>query len=169
MEYEILYSKRKTVCITVKDNKVIVKSPIGTAKRRLDELVIKHKGWIEKQLSRQNDQILKDSILNDEQIKALRKKAKLTLTDKTTRFAKNMGLSFGRITITSAKTRFGSCSSKGNIAYSWRLMLYPEEAQDYVVVHELAHLIEMNHSAKFWRIVERYLPDYKSRKIMLKS
>ena len=80
-----------------------------------------------------------------------------------------MNLQYGRITITSAKTRFGSCSSKGNISYSYRLMLYPEEAREYVVVHELAHLLEMNHSKRFYAVVEKYLPDYKLRRRLLKN
>ena len=80
-----------------------------------------------------------------------------------------MGIKYGRITIASAKTRFGSCSSKGNISYSYRLMMYPEEAIDYVVVHELAHRIEMNHSPRFYAIVERILPDYKKRRKLLKE
>ena len=79
-----------------------------------------------------------------------------------------MGLKYGRITITSAKTRFGSCSSKGRISYSYRLMLYPEAARDYVVVHELAHLVEMNHSKRFYDVIEKFMPDYKERKRMLK-
>jgi predicted metal-dependent hydrolase len=80
-----------------------------------------------------------------------------------------MGIKYGRITITSARTRFGSCSSEGNISYSYRLMLYPEEAIDYVVVHELAHRREMNHSPRFYAIVERILPDYKERRKLLKQ
>ena len=80
-----------------------------------------------------------------------------------------MNLSYGRITITSAKTRFGSCSSQGNISFSYRLMLYPIEAREYVVVHELAHLLEMNHSKRFYAIVERYMPDYKERRKKLKN
>jgi len=80
-----------------------------------------------------------------------------------------MNLKYGRITITSAKTRFGSCSSKGNISYSYKLMLYPEAAREYVVVHELAHLVEMNHSKRFYSLVERYLPDYKERRKLLKN
>ena len=79
-----------------------------------------------------------------------------------------MGLKYGRITITSAKGRFGSCSSEGNISFSCRLMTYPEAARDYVVVHELAHLVEMNHSKRFYSIIEKYMPDYKIRKRMLK-
>ena len=98
----------------------------------------------------------------------LRKCAKEILPLKTAYFANLMGLKYGRITITGAKTRFGSCSSKGNISYSFRLMTYPDEALDYVVVHELAHLVEMNHSPRFYNIVEQVLPDYKERKKLLK-
>ena len=80
-----------------------------------------------------------------------------------------MGLKYSRITITGAKTRFGSCSSKGNISFSYRLMLYPEAAREYVVIHELAHLLEMNHSKRFYAIIEKYIPDYKERKKLLKN
>ena len=80
-----------------------------------------------------------------------------------------MGLKYGRIAITSAKTRFGSCSSKGNLSFSYLLMLYPDSAIDYVVVHELAHLKEMNHSPRFYKIIEEVLPDYKERKKLLKK
>ena len=107
-----------------------------------------------------------DKIRAQRKIKAL--EAKIALTAKTAYYAKIMGLSYGRITITSAKTRFGSCSSKGNISFSYLLMLYPDEAIDYVVVHELAHLVEMNHSSAFYKIVENILPDYKNRQKLLK-
>ena len=79
-----------------------------------------------------------------------------------------MGVKYGRITITSAKKRFGSCSSQGNISFSYRLMLYPEAAREYVVVHELAHLKVMNHSKDFYDVVASVLPDYKNRRRLLK-
>ena len=107
--------------------------------------------------------------LTEEQIKELRRRARSVLTAKTEALAAVMGVHYNKITITSAKTRFGSCNSKGNISYSYRLMLYPEAAQDYVVVHELAHLVEMNHSPRFYAIVARYLPDYKQRAALLKK
>ena len=72
------------------------------------------------------------------------------------------------VSITSAQKRFGSCSNKGRLCFSFNLMQYPDEAVDYVVVHELAHLKELNHSKKFWAIVECYMPDYKSRRAMLR-
>jgi len=71
--------------------------------------------------------------------------------------------------ITSARTRFGSCSSKNSICFSWRLMYYPEPAIDYVVVHELAHIAHKNHGPQFWALVERYLPDYRARRAMLRE
>ncbi len=74
-----------------------------------------------------------------------------------------------QVRITSAKTRWGSCSAKGGLNFSWRLLCAPPEAMDYVVVHELAHLIEFNHSSRFWAIVEGILPDYKARRQSLKE
>ena len=103
------------------------------------------------------------------EIKALKKSARSYLKAKTEYYANIMGLKYGRITITSAKKRFGSCSSAGNISYSYRLMMYPEAAREYVVVHELAHLLEMNHSKKFWAEVEKVLPDYEMSYSWLKK
>ena len=99
----------------------------------------------------------------------LRKQAKKVLKEKIEHYSKIMNLKHGRVTITCAKTRFGSCSSKGNISFSFRLMKYPEAAIDYVVVHELAHLVELNHSQRFWNIVASVFPDYKDRKKLLKT
>ncbi len=168
MDYEIKYSKRRTLAISVKDGKVIVRSPIGLSKDRIEKAVASHLSWIEKKQKEQIEKAEKVPVLSDEEIKALRKKARQVLNSKTEYYSKIMNLKYGRITITGAKTRFGSCSSKGNISYSYRLMLYPEEAIDYVVVHELAHLKEMNHSARFYSVIEGVLPDYKKRKKLLK-
>ena len=75
-----------------------------------------------------------------------------------------MGVSYGTITIREQKTRWGSCSAKGNLNFNWKTVLMPEEIQDYLTVHELAHRIEMNHSPAFWAVVERVLPDYRERR-----
>ena len=79
-----------------------------------------------------------------------------------------MGLKYGRVKITSAQKRYGSCNSEGNICYSYRLMMYPPEVRDYGVVHELAHLKEMNHSKRFYDVVASVMPDYKRRRRYLK-
>ena len=99
----------------------------------------------------------------------MRAKAKADLPERTARWAARMGVEYTRVTITSATKRFGSCNSRGGIAYSYRLMQFPEAVIDYVVVHELAHRREMNHSPRFYEVIARYLPDYKERIKLLKS
>ena len=169
MEINVVYSKRRTISISIEKCVVIVKAPIGTKKKTIKEMLDKHSHWIEKHLLKQKKKQDLMSSLTDEDIKRLKKEAKIYLKEKTDYFSKIMGLQYGRITITSAEKRFGSCSSKGNISYSYRLMLYPEQAREYVVVHELAHLKEMNHSKRFYSIIETVLPDYRERRRILKS
>ena len=168
MEYDIVYSKRRTVSLVIKAGRLVVRAPIGTSARKINDLVENHKPWIEKGIIKTQARAKAEEITKDEE-KLLRKSARAILPIKTQYYAEKMGLKYGRITITGAKTRFGSCSSKGNISYSFRLMQYPEEAIDYVVVHELAHLLEMNHSVRFWSIVESVFPDYKKRRRLLKQ
>ena len=95
--------------------------------------------------------------------------AKRDLSEKVLSFGKQMGVNPSGIKINGAKTRWGSCSAKKALNFSWRLMMAEDDVIDYVVVHELAHIKEMNHSAKFWAIVEGILPDYKERKKKLKE
>ena len=168
MEYKIIYSKRKTLSICVKEGEIIVRAPFGASEKRISDFVNSEKEWILKALKKQKERNEKYVGLSEKEISDLKKSAKKYFKDKTAYFASIMNLKYSRITITSAKTRFGSCSSRGNISYSWRLMLYPEEAREYVVVHELAHLVEMNHSSRFYKIIESVFPDYKERKRMLK-
>ena len=167
MDYEIIYSKRKTISLVIKEGKLIVRAPLGTKQSKIRELVEGHKSWIEKGIAKTIAKAEAQNISKEEE-KLLRKSARAILPLKTQYYASKMGLKYGRITITGAKTRFGSCSSEGNISYSFRLMKYPDEAIDYVVVHELAHLVEMNHSDRFWSIVASVFPDYKARRKMLK-
>ena len=168
MEYKVIYSRRKTIAISIVDCGVVIKAPIGTSDKILRDVVAKHSQWISKSIEKQAKKQAMYKELSEGDIKLLKKAAKKYFTEKTEYYAKIMGIDYGRITITSAKTRFGSCSSLGNIAYSYRLMLYPEPAREYVVVHELAHRREMNHSANFYAIIESVLPDYKARKSLLK-
>ena len=83
--------------------------------------------------------------------------------------AQAMGLTYGRVTIRDQRTRWGSCSSAGNLNFNWRLILAPPAVRDYVVVHELAHRSELNHSARFWRLVARYCPDYDTHRAWLRA
>ncbi|MBO7197104.1 MAG: M48 family metallopeptidase [Clostridia bacterium] len=169
MDYKIVFSGRKTISLCVKDGKLVVKAPYGTDKKRISDLVISHADWIKKHVDKQVEKNKRFASLTDKDIDMLRQSAKKLLPLKVEYYADIMGLKYGRITITGAKTRFGSCSSKGNLAFSYRLMLYPEAAIDYVVVHELAHIRELNHSPAFYKIVASVLPDYKERVKMLKK
>lgn len=169
MDFDVIYSDRKTVGLSVKNSRLIVRAPRKFPKRKIEKIVIEHKAWIDKHIEIQRHREARLTDLTDAQIKELRKAARLYLTAKTEYFAALMKLKYNRITITSAKTRFGSCSQSGNISYSYLLMLYPEAAREYVVVHELAHLVQMNHSERFYAIVESVLPDYKARKALLKA
>ncbi len=169
MDYKVEYSKRKTLSLCIKHESLVVKAPIGTSQRRIDEIVYSHIDWVEKHIANQKKRNAKYPPLTDEEIKDLRRLAKRVLPTKVEFYSKKMGLKYGRITVTGAKTRFGSCSSKGNLSFSYRLMRYPEAAIDYVVVHELAHTKEMNHSPAFYKIIESVLPDYKERARLLKE
>ncbi len=169
MMYEIKYSDRKTLALSIVDGKLIVRAPRRTPKAKIEKALKEHSAWIEKHLIKAERRAENHPEPTAEEEKKLRKLAREILPGKTAYYAEIMGLKYGRITITGAKTRFGSCSSKGNISYSYRLMTYPEKAIDYVVVHELAHLKEMNHSPRFYAIIEKVLPDYKERKKLLKE
>ena len=95
--------------------------------------------------------------------------AKLHFKNRVAHFTPIMGLSPTGVKVNSAKTRWGSCSSKKTLNFSWRLIMASEYIIDYVIVHELAHIYEMNHSAKYWAVVERFMPDYKQRMAELKD
>lgn len=98
-----------------------------------------------------------------------REHARDVLTDKLDHYSRIMGVRPEAIHITSAKTRWGSCTSNRTINFSYRLIFAPDELIDYVVIHELAHLYEMNHSREFWAVVGKFLPDYKIRRKKLKE
>ncbi|KKT26257.1 MAG: hypothetical protein UW11_C0018G0033 [Parcubacteria group bacterium GW2011_GWA2_43_9b] len=96
-----------------------------------------------------------------------KQEAKGTITRRANFYSRLTGWKFKSISITSAKTRWGSCGTKGSINFAWKLIMAPLRVIDYVVVHELAHLVARNHSAKFWDEVRNILPDYKIRRTWL--
>ena len=168
MNYEIIRSKRRTVSLQVKlDGRIVVRAPLHTSEKAINDFVIKHVDWIKKK--QDLVKAVQDTEDFDEnEVKALKARLKEIIAPILEHYSEKMGVSYDKFSINSAKSRFGSCSSKKTLNFSYRLMLYPYEAIEYVCVHELAHLREMNHSKKFWAIVEAYLPDYKARKKLLK-
>ena len=169
MKFKIIYSNRKTIAIKIESGEVIVKSPRGKSVAELQKIVEKHSEWIEKAKKRELAKRNRYSDLTDEKIKLLKKEARVYFSNLCRYYSKIMNLSYSKLRISSAKTRFGSCSSNKTISFSYLLMLYPENAREYVVVHELAHLCEMNHTRKFYDIIEKYMPDYKERRKLLKN
>lgn len=171
MDYKIIRSRRRTVSVEVKNNlDVIVRVPMRMKDADIRQIVLGRSVWIEKHLrlaqQRKDEQ---GPIITKNEIIGLANAAKTDIPKRVAFFAENMGVSFGNITIRSQKTRWGSCSSKGNLSFNCLLMLCPVDVRDYVVVHELCHRIELNHSARFWSNVERVLPDYKTRRKWLKT
>ena len=161
--YTLEYWNKKKIQLSIKDGELKVLAPRGTKQEIIDSVISKHKRWINNHLeyARKKDEI--EGGLTAAQISDLKRCAREYIVPRVEYYSNIMGLKYGRITITSAKTRFGSCSSKGNLSFSYRLMLYPTELVDYVIVHELAHTSEMNHSDRFYKIIERVLPDYRER------
>lgn len=168
MDYKLIRSKRETLELRINDELLPeVRAPYGVSQSEIEGFLEKHKRWIEKHLPAKEKQIKLEEISKEEEA-ALVKKAKEYLPERTAYYAKIMELRPTGIKITSAKKRFGSCSAKNAICYSWRLMQYPPEAADYVVVHELAHIVHKNHGKRFYGLIEKYLPDYKERIKLLK-
>ena len=170
MDYILLYSKRKTLSLQVThDGEILVRAPEGTGKDYIEEFVRDHKAWIEKAMARVADKKYSLKEASPEEEKALRRLARELLPPKVSYYASLIGVAPGRITVTGARTRFGSCSGKNNLSFSFYLMRFPDKAIDYVVVHELCHILQHNHSAEFYKEVEKILPDYKERERLLRS
>ena len=170
MDYEIIYSKRKTLGLEVKPNlKIIVHAPYRLDKKYIDDFVQSKSDWINRTLEKLSSRTVNPYRFSDVEINEMKKKTLSVVIPKVEYYSSLMNVKPKRISASSAKRRFASCSSKGTLSFSFRLCLYPEEAIDYVVVHELAHMKEMNHSKKFWAVVEKYMPDYKTRRKLLKE
>ena len=170
MDYKIIYSARRTLAIQVtKACEVVVRAPKGISKDKIEAFVARSKAWIDTHVARQVAFNEAHPIESDAELEALRAKALAVLPKRVEYFSKIMGVTPTKVSINKATTRYGSCSSSGRINFSCRVMRFSDEAIDYVVVHELAHLKHLNHSAKFWAFVGKFIPDYKERKRLLKA
>jgi hypothetical protein len=149
------------------DLDIVVRAPILCPRSVIDDFVQSHNRWIDKHIKIRNSE-QPCVALSDDEIKMLKKKAMEILPVKTAYYSELMKLHPKYVKITSAQHRFGSCNMKNGICYSYKLMLYPEDAIDYVVVHELAHIKYREHSHRFYSLISQYMPDYKARDKMLK-
>ena len=166
--YQIIKSDRKTIAIQIKpDGQVVVRCPKRMRIEEARRFVESKADWIEKHWAKRALQDV--AKYTAKEIEQLREQARKLVTERVKFYAPIIGVSYGQIAIRTQHTRWGSCSSKGNLNFNCLLALVPSEVLDYVVVHELCHRKELNHSARFWNEVERILPDYKTRRSWLKE
>ena len=168
----LVRSSRKTLAVQIRaDGTVIARAPLRMPKDRILCFLSEKASWIRMQQGRmQERENMRQQArihLDAAQEKELRERAKSVLAQRTAYFARQVGVTYGRITVRDQKTRWGSCSQTGNLNFNFRLILAPSEVLDYVVVHELCHRRQMNHSTQFWQEVAQVLPDYRKRKAWL--
>ncbi len=163
-------AKRRTISICIRqDLQLEVRAPKRASQREIDAAVEAHAGWIESHLQEQKARNEEAIVLTPELEQELIQKAWEILPQRIRYFSEIMQLTPAGIGITKARTRFGSCSAKNRINFSFRLMACPPEAVDYVVVHELAHIRHKNHGKDFYRLIGQVLPDYRDRIALLKD
>lgn len=169
ISYQVIRSSRRTISVQISaDGTVIVRCPRRMSGEAVRAFVESKTDWIRKHLDKQSAQPKLPALMEDE-LRTLAREAARVLPERTAYFAPLVGVTYGRITIRAQRTRWGSCSGQGNLNFNCLLMLVPPEVADYVVVHELCHRKEMNHSAAFWAEVGRVLPDYRERRKWLKE
>ena len=170
MDYTLIRSSRRTMALEItRDGRLLVRAPQRAPQAVIDRFVASHADWIAAHLEKQRQRAQAHPPLTEDEIAALRQKARDILPGRVAHYAERMGVTPTGVKITGAKTRFGSCSAKNSLCFSLYLMAYPDTAVDYVVVHELAHIRHKNHSPAFYAEVARVMPDYRERRKLLKG
>ncbi len=163
MQYQIIRSNRRTVALQVKQEGIFVRAPLRMSEREIRKFVLAHEDWIKSQVAKLEAEREKGAMqdkLSQEDIRALAKRAKQIIPARVQHYAPLVGVTYGRISIRSQRSRWGSCSSKGNLNFNCLLLLAPPQVLDAVVVHELCHRKQMNHSKAFYAEVYRVFPEY---------
>lgn len=163
METTIIRSKRKTLSMELKDGAVIVRAPKWVSRREIDDFVESHQGWLRKAMAREEQrraQLAQVVRLTPDKMEKLVDLARVYLPRRVAYFAPLVGVDYGKITIRRQRSRWGSCSAKGNLSFNCLLMLAPPAVIDSVVVHELCHRKVMDHSQRFYDHLLRVMPDY---------
>ena len=156
----------------VKSGELLIRAPLKCPDDEIRRFINEHSQWITRQIGRQEEALKKadeEGALTAEEIRALADKALAYIPQRVRYYAPKVGVDYGRITIRNQRSKWGSCSSKGNLNFNCLLMLTPPEVIDSVVVHELCHRLEMNHSPRFWAFVARTMPDYASARQWLRN
>ena len=179
MPPELIYKKsarvRRVSIVIGSSSEVLVRMPVHASEERVRRFVESKKDWIERTLAKFHRRekkfagALKLPKGNRADLQIYKGRAKALVEEKLREFNKFYGFTYKNITIRNTASRWGSCSKEGNLNFSYRIALLPPELVDYLVVHELCHLGELNHSARFWALVEKSIPDYKVRRKALRS
>lgn len=170
---EVRRSKRKSTAIKITaDMQIVVFVPLYVSDNEIERMVISKSKWIDEHMLKVQSTIDERSKLEKitfEQIKELADQAVEYIPKRVKYYAEKENFVYNKITIKNLVSRWGSCSTKGNLNFNCLLMLTPDYVIDYIVVHELCHLREMNHSEKFWAEVEKIMPDYQRAELWLKQ
>lgn len=173
-DYRIIKTRRKTIGLEISpDLQITVRAPYHLSDVIIREFVESKQTWILKHLAIMQDRQAHDPIpagvISDKELRHMTEEARIIIPERVKYFAKIIGVTYGQITIRHQKTRWGSCSSSGNLNFNCMLMATSPELIDYVVVHELCHRKQMNHSPLFWKEVEEILPDYRNLRSRLRE
>lgn len=168
---EVIYSKRRTLSLQIADDgHLIVRAPQELSDAEVRRIVADKQDWIARKRAQlaQGKHDWGGEVLTTAELEGLKRAARDDFSQRVAHFAPLVGVQPQALSVRAQHSRWGSCSSKGSLSLNALLMLAPEAVRDYVVVHELCHLKEMNHSARFWAEVERVLPDYRTWRDWLK-
>lgn len=172
-EIKLIRSGRKSISVEVtRDCEVIVRAPYRMPKMDIEKFLADRTEWISKHLSEMRERMEKSDsspAFSEEELDRMNKSMQSKVPARVEYFSRIMGLEYGRITVRPMVSRWGSCTSEKNLCFNTLLDLVPEYVLDYVVVHELCHTVEMNHSRAFWGLVSRQIPDYAERRKWLRD
>ncbi len=168
LEYKLIRSKRRTISAEVlRDGSVVVRAPIFCSKTLIEDFLVKKESAIQKYRLKMLTMPAAPSVKRCE-IAAMKREAERRILPRVEELSKSTGLSYQGAKITTARHRFGSCSGTNHLCFSVFLNMATDEELDYVIIHELCHTVEHNHSSRFYALVSRFLPDWKEREKSLK-
>ena len=171
MFVKVIRSGRKTLAVQVlEDGSIQVRAPYRTTDDMIRRFLDEHREWIMKHAEQNRARSANQGpAFTDSEIRSMAEETTRFLPALINEYAARLGVHPANVTVRKRKTRWGSCSSKGNLNFNCLLARAPEQVRRYVVIHELCHLKEMNHSPAFWRLVASQMPDYQKAKEWLKT
>lgn len=169
-DYTLIRAHRRTLSMKLlPDGALVVRAPLRLPRAQIDAFVAAHEDWVARARARLAAHAAAHPEPTEAERAALLARAREELPARVAYWSGVMGLTPSGVRITSARTRFGSCNAKNGLCFSWRLMAYPPEAIDLVVVHELCHIVHHDHGAGFYALLARYLPDHRERMKLLRE